>query len=113
MKKYAASLSLVGAALVLTSGLAHLLSQDPGWLPVANFVAGLVLVVVAGAVAPELLHQYGRWINALWGGIMVLAIAVLVNFLADRYPQRLDVTAGKLHSLSDLSVQSLEGLTLD
>jgi len=113
MKDNAASLSLVGAALALAGGLAHLLSQDPGWLPAANLVVGLLLVIVAGAVAPELLHQYGRWINALWGGIMVLAIGVLINFLADRYPQRLDVTAGKLHSLSDLTVQSLERLEIE
>ena len=113
MKRYAASLSLVGAALALTGGLAHLLSQEPGWLPAANLVTGLLLMVVAGAIAPELVQQYGRWVNALWGGIMVLAIVVLVNFLADRYPQRLDVTAGRLHSLAGLTVQSLGGLAID
>jgi len=113
MKSYTIPLSLLGAALVLAGGLAYLLNPEAGYGSIANVVVGVVLVIVAGVLNPDLFRQYGRWINAFWGGIMVLGIVAMVNFLADRYPQRLDLTEGKLHSLSDLSVQTLEGLEGD
>ncbi|MFH1570616.1 MAG: DUF4350 domain-containing protein [Gemmatimonadota bacterium] len=113
MKGYSAALSLVGAAFALTGALAYLVSSDPGWVPLANLGFGLLLVIGSAVANPQLFRQYAQWLNAFWGAIMVLAIVAMVNFLANRYPQRLDVTAGKLHSLSDLTVQSLEGLEQD
>ena len=110
MKGYSTAASLVGAVFALTGGAAYLLSDQPGWLPLVNVAIGLLLMVGAAATTPTLLRQYGQWLNAFWGGIMVLAIVGMVNFLAGRYPQRLDVTAGQLHSLADLTVQTLEAL---
>jgi len=113
MKSYTIPLSLLGAALVLAGGLAYLLNPESGYAPIANVGLGVVLIVGAGVVAPDLFREYGRWINAFWGGIMVLGIIVILNFMADRYPRRLDLTEGKLHSLSDLTVETLKGLDED
>jgi ABC-type uncharacterized transport system involved in gliding motility auxiliary subunit len=110
MKAYTTPLSLLGAALVLAGGLSYLLDPEAGYGAAAHVVSGAVIVVIAGVLNPDLFRQYGRWVNAFWGAIMVLGIVVMVNFLADRYPKRLDLTAGKLHSLSELTLQTLEGL---
>ena len=111
--KYSTPISLAGGALVLAGGLAWLLQQESGWLPLVNVALGVAGVVVAAVINPDLFRQYGRWINAFWGGIMVLAIVVMVNFLADRYQARLDMTEGQLHSLADLTVETLEGLEVE
>ncbi|SVD90269.1 uncharacterized protein METZ01_LOCUS443123, partial [marine metagenome] len=110
MKAYSILLSLAGAAIFLAGGLAYLLNPDEMWLVLVNVGLGLAAIVVAGLLNPDLFRQYSLWLNAVWGGITVLAIIVMVNFLADRYPQRLDATAGKLHSLSELTVESLQRL---
>ncbi|MEW6752297.1 MAG: Gldg family protein [Candidatus Latescibacterota bacterium] len=113
MKQYTVPLSLVGAALVLAGGLARLLSPEAGYASLANVVVGLAAIIAAGALNPGLFRQYGRWLNAFWGALMVLGIVAMVNFLADRYPKRADLTAGGLHSLSDLTVKTLESLDQD
>mgnify|MGYP001052846033 CR=1 FL=1 len=110
MKAYATVLSLVGATFLLAGGLAYLLNPEEAWLALADAGIGLAAVVAAGLLNPDLFRQYSRWLNTVWGGVMVLAIIVVVNFLADRYPQRLDATAGKLHSLSELTIESLQRL---
>ena len=110
MKPYAVPLSLLGAALILAGGLAYVLAEEPGVGILINVVVGLALVVVVGVLNPELFRHYGRWLNAAWGAVMVLGIIVMVNYLADKYPERLDLTAGGLHSLSDLTVATLAGL---
>ncbi len=113
MKALTTPLSLLGAALVLAGGLAYLLNPGAGSAALANVGVGAVLIIAAGALNPALFRQYGRWLNAFWGGIMVLGIVVMLNFLADRYPHRLDVTKGKLHSLAELSRQTLASLQQD
>ncbi|MFA6110318.1 MAG: DUF4350 domain-containing protein [Candidatus Latescibacterota bacterium] len=113
MKSFTVPLSLLGAVLALAGGVAYLLGPETGYPALANVAMGLALIGVAGAANPALLRQYGRWLNAFWGSLMVLGIAAMVVFLAGRYPRRLDLTEGKLHSLSDLSVRTLEGLTAD
>lgn len=110
MKRFSVPLSLAGAALALAGGLAYLLGPESGTLALANLGAGLALVVLAGLFNPELFRQYGRWLNAFWGSLMVLGIVVMVNFLGTRYHERLDLTAGKLHSLADLTIETLQGL---
>ena len=109
MKPYAVPLSLLGAALILAGGLAYVLAEEPGVGILINVVVGLALVVVVGVLNPELFRHYGRWLNAAWGAVMVLGIIVMVNYLADKYPERLDLTAAGLHSLSDLTVATLAG----
>ena len=111
LRNFAATLSMAGVALVIAGTLAWLLEgEEAGWLALANTLAGIAAVAAAGVLRPEMFRHYGRWINAAWGGIMVLAIVAMVNFLADRYHQRLDLTEGQLHSLADLTVETLESL---
>lgn len=110
MKRLSAPLSLAGAALVLAGGLAYLLEPESPALPLANLGAGVALVALAGVLNPELFRQYGRWLNAFWGSLMVVGIAAMLNFLGTRYHERFDLTAGKLHSLSDLTIETLKGL---
>jgi ABC-type uncharacterized transport system involved in gliding motility auxiliary subunit len=113
MKAYSKPLSLLGVVLILAGGLAYLISPDPEWGIFLNIGIGVALVVAMGVLNPELFRHYGSWLNAIWGSIMVLGIVAMVNFLADLYPQRFDLTAGSLHSLSELTIETLEGLTQD
>jgi ABC-type uncharacterized transport system involved in gliding motility auxiliary subunit len=113
MTRFAAAIGLAGGVLVLAGALGWLLAGEGNWVPAVNTGLGVLLAVVAGVLNPDLFRHYGRWLNALWGSLMVLAILAMANFLADRYPQRYDVTEGGLHSLAPLTVQTLEGLDTD
>jgi len=113
MKSYTIPLSLVGAALVAVGILGHLLGAGGEVLPWVNIGLGVVAIAVAAILDKELFRYYGRWLNALWGSIMVLGIVVMVNFLSNRYHDRLDMTEGKLHSLADLTVSTLENLSME
>ena len=113
MKAYSTLASLAGAALLAAAGLAMLLEPEAVWLPAVNAGLGALLVAASAILNPQLFRQYGRWLNAFWGGLLVLAILGMVNFLADRYPQRLDLTEGGLHGLAPLTVESLEALEKD
>ena len=108
MKDYAIPISLVGAALIIVGGLAYLISPDTGSTGLVNATVGLLLVVSAGFINANLFRQYGRWLNAFWGGIMVFGIVAMINFLSNRYAERLDLTEGQLHSLSDLTIETLQ-----
>ena len=113
MKAYTTPLGLIGAVLIAAGGLAYFLNQESGSAGLVNLGIGIVLVVVAGVLNPDLFRQYSRWLNAFWGGIMIFCIVVMVNFLGNRYPERFDLTEGKLHSLADLTVQTLKSLDQD
>ncbi|MBJ68193.1 MAG: hypothetical protein CME28_09325 [Gemmatimonadetes bacterium] len=113
MKDYAIPISLVGAALIIVGGLAYLISPDTGSTGLVNAAVGLLLVVSAGFINADLFKQYGRWLNAFWGGIMVFGIVAMINFLSNRYAERLDLTEGQLHSLSDLTIETLQNLDHD
>ena len=83
MKDYAIPISLVGAALIIVGGLAYLISPDTGSTGLVNAAVGLLLVVSAGFINADLFRQYGRWLNAFWGGIMVFGIVAMINFLSN------------------------------
>ena len=44
---------------------------------------------------------------------MVFGIVAMINFLSNRYAERLDLTEGQLHSLSDLTIETLQNLDRD
>ncbi|MEE3259706.1 MAG: DUF4350 domain-containing protein [Candidatus Latescibacterota bacterium] len=113
MREYTTPLGLVGAALVAAGALAYLLDPASSSAGLFNLLFGVVLVAVAGVLNPALFRQYGRWLNAFWGGIMVFGIVAMVNFLGNRYPERFDLTEGQLHSLADLTAVTLTGLDQD
>ncbi len=113
MRSYTVPLSLLGAVLAAAGAGAWFLGDGTGYAGMANVAVGLALVGLAGAANPSLLQRYGRWLNAFWGSLMVLGIVGMVVFLAGRYPRRLDLTEGKLHSLADLTVSTVAGLDRD
>ena len=113
MRAYSIPISLLGAALIAAGGLAYLIGDEPGWGAYLNLGLGALIVVVMGVLNPALFRQYGLWLNAVWGSAMVLGIVGLVNYLADQHPKRLDLTEAGLHSLSDLSVATVERLDQD
>ncbi|MCY4605317.1 MAG: GldG family protein, partial [Gemmatimonadetes bacterium] len=113
MKAYTTPLGLVGAALIVAGGLAYLLNAESGSIGLFNLALGTLMVAAAGLLNPALFRQYGRWLNAFWGGIMVFGIVAMVNFLGNRYPERFDLTEGQLHSLADLTVETLKALDRD
>ena len=73
---------------------AYLLNAESGSVGLFNLVLGALMVAAAGLLNPALFRQYGRWLNAFWGGIMVFGIVAMVNFLGNRYPERFDLTRG-------------------
>ena len=113
MKAYTTHISLAGAALAVMGVLALALDPEEAGVQLACIGAGVLLIAVCAAVNPALFKQYSSWLNALWGSILVLLIVVMVNFVTNSHPQRYDLTAGKLHSLSPLTVESLQGLDRD
>jgi len=79
-------------------------------------IGGLAAIAVYLLLRPEDVRRlftgrtarYGS--NALLLSVATIGIVVLVNYLANRYYTRFDVTAGNLHTLSPQSIQVLEGL---
>ena len=114
MKRHAGAISLLGGFILLagllTLALDFVLDRESTWIPLATLGCGAVLAAISGALEPELFRHYGRWINASLGGIMVFLIVAMVNFLGNRHHDRIDLTEGRLHSLADLTVETLKGL---
>jgi ABC-type uncharacterized transport system involved in gliding motility auxiliary subunit len=77
---------------------------------------GLLLIALYVALRPQDLQRalsgrsvrYGS--NAVILSVAVVGIVVLLNYLSTRYYKRIDVTEGKLHTLSEQSIQIVEGL---
>ena len=112
-KRYSAGISGIGGVLLVAGLLSTALRSSDTQLPLVVGVLGVLLVVVAAVVDTEMFKRYGRWLNAFWGTAMVLAIVGMLNFLGQRYSDRIDLTEGQLHNLADLTVQVLEGLDSD
>jgi|GEM_PF-62684 len=114
MKRHAGPISLLGGFLLLagflTLSLDFVLDRETSWMPLATLGGGVVLAAISGLLEPGLFRHYGRWINASLGGIMVFLIVAMVNFLSNRHHERIDLTEGQLHSLADLTVETLRGL---
>jgi ABC-type uncharacterized transport system involved in gliding motility auxiliary subunit len=52
-------------------------------------------------------------VNSFVTVLLVFAIVVVLNFLVSRYPQKLDLTKNKVHTLSDQTVKVVKGLKED
>ena len=113
LSRFGAAIAVAGGVLLTAGVLSMALASGDTVLPAASGVLGVLLVLLAAVVDREMFQRYGRWLNAFWGTAMVLAIVGMLNFLGQRYSDRFDLTEGQLHSLSDLTVQTLEGLETD
>jgi len=107
-------MSLLGGFVLLaglmTLALDFFLDRESTWIPLATMGIGAVLTAISGLLEPQLFRHYGRWINASLGSIMVFVIIAMLNFLGNRHHERIDLTAGQLHSLAELTVETLQGL---
>ena len=115
-KTYLSYLFLLGPILSIMGISARIVSGD--WSPVALglLIAGAVIIglwmLFLGSLA------CGFWgrrstqagTNAFIATISVLVILALVNFLAVRYPLRVDLTENQLFTLSPLSQQVVKNL---
>ncbi|NEQ20527.1 MAG: ABC transporter [Microcoleus sp. SIO2G3] len=115
-KTYLSYLFLLGPVLSIMGISARIVSGN--WSPVALglLIAGAVIIglwlLFLGSLAPGF---WGRrstqaGTNALLATLSVLIILGLVNFLAARYPLRVDLTENQLFTLSPLSQQVVKNL---
>ena len=113
IKRFSVGIAGAGATLLLAGLLSLGLSSGAHRVPLVVGGLGLACLFAAALVDPRMFTRYGRWLNAFWGTLMVLAIVGMLNFLGQRYTHRIDLTEGRLHSLADLTIQTLQGLQTD
>ena len=109
-------LAVVGGLLILAGISYYIIFQGFDTTARVITAAGILLIGVAIAIDPEALWGKMTTRNMLYGGnslaiaAIFIGILVLVNVLGNRRPERWDLTANKVLSLSAESVQILEQL---
>jgi len=98
--------------LCLALLFARVLYPELGWL---GIVLSVLLIAVIGALiqrnfAALKSRSVAFGVNSLVTVFLVLGILAVVNFIAYRYPQKLDVTKNKRHTLAEQTVKVLKGL---
>lgn len=100
------------ALLLLAIIFARAVYPELLWL---TMITGMLLVASLGTLVFK--HKsamksrtiaYG--VNSLITVLLVLAIVGVLNFLASRYPQKIDLTKNKVHTLSDQTVKVVKGI---
>ena len=108
--------AIVGVVAVAAGGILFLTIEETRNFAVSVLIIGisllfLALVLSPRAVAMFLIGRQGKYgANVVVMAVAFLAIAVLVNFLVFRNPNRFDVTATKILSLSPQTAQVLDRL---
>lgn len=107
---------VLGALTLLAGGTWYAITRTfDGWVR-GLLIAGIASIAVYALLRPQDLQRAltGRTVrygsNALVLSIAAIGIVVLLNYLANRYYKRFDVTEGNLHSLSPQSLQVLSEL---
>ncbi len=109
-------LAVLGVLLILAGGSYYVIFQ--GFDTTARIItaAGILLLGTAIAIDPEAIWGKLTTRNMLYGGntlavaVIFIGILVLVNVLGTRRPERWDLTAGKALSLSEETIQVLQGI---
>lgn len=114
-KKYWKYLFWLGPALVLMGVSAGLVSGNWEPVPLGLVIAGIVLIGLWLLFQARESNWWGRrstqtGTNALLATLAVLVILGLVNFLAVRYPVRVDFTETQLFTLAPQSRQLVRNL---
>jgi len=120
-QKYWKSLAWLGPILILLGCLAASISGKFGPLPLSILVTGVMLfglwLLFQGQLIEE--QQAKQWwgrrstqvgTNAIAATLSVLIILGLINFLAVRYPTRIDLTENQLFTLAPQSQQVVQSL---
>lgn len=114
--KYLSWLFWLGPILCIVGLTARVVANEWSPLIVGLFVAGLVIIglwlVFLGSLAPGFWGRRSTQVgtNAVIATIAMLAIVGLINFLAVRYGQRIDLTENQLYTLSPQSQRIVEKL---
>ena len=108
--------AVVGIVALLAGGAMYFTVEELQEFSVTVIVIGIVLVFLALVLSPRaiaifLVGRQGRYgSNIVVLTIAFFVIVLLVNFLLYRNPTRVDVTATRIFTLSDQTVQILEGM---
>jgi hypothetical protein len=108
--------AVVGVVALLAGGAMYFTVEELREFSVSVIVIGIVLVFLALVLSPRAIAiflvgrqgRYGSNIVVLTTAFFI--IVLLVNFLLYRNPTRVDVTATRIFTLSEQTVQILEGL---
>ncbi len=116
LKRYSSLIAYGGLILLSVSLMAYIVAQRVEiWAQVALVVGAallvLYLVVEAGRIHTSLTGRTARYgSNALLLSLAFVGIMVMVNVLSARYYGRWDVTASGQYSISEQTVNILQGL---
>ncbi len=105
----------IGLAFLATSGVLFLLGH-PRERSLVLLVLGVLFLALYAYLRPQQLRQAVTSRGARYGSnVLILSVAfigaiALLNFLSGRYNGRYDLTATKSQSLSELTIQVLQGL---
>ena len=108
--------AVVGVVALLAGGAMYFTVEEIREFSVSVIVIGLVLVFLALVLSPRaiaifLVGRQGRYgSNIVVLTIAFFVIVLLVNFLLYRNPTRVDVTATRVFTLSEQTVQILDGM---
>lgn len=113
MQKY---LFLLGLALTVAGLVAGLLTAQ--WLPIPSILLALGAILITFYIGVFLSRHRSFWqkrstqtsANAVIATVAVIVILGFVNFLAARYPLRLDLTENQLFTLSKQTQQIVANL---
>jgi len=116
MKKYLLVVGVLGVVLLLVGLIGYFVTGLFGRLPTILTAIGLALAIVGAAANARKLQgalstrsaKFG--LNAMMASVIVLAILVLVNFIAAQHKLRIDTTKSKQYSLSDQTRKVLKSL---
>jgi len=110
------ALLILGVLLLLFAATWYAIAKTAdGWVT-GLAIGGLISIAVYVALCPQDVRKFlgGRTVrygsNVVLVSIAVIGIVILLNYLSNRYYKRFDVTEGNLHSLSEQSIQIVEGL---
>ena len=109
-------LAVVGVVALIAGGAMYFTVEEIREFSVTVIVIGLVLVFLALVLSPRaiaifLVGRQGRYgSNIIVLTIAFFIIVLLVNFLLYRNPTRVDVTATRVFTLSEQTVQVLENM---
>ena len=108
--------AVVGVVALLAGGAMYFTVEEIREFSVSVIVIGLALVFLALVLSPRaiaifLVGRQGRYgSNIVVLTIAFFVIVLLVNFLLYRNPTRVDVTATRVFTLSEQTVQILDGM---
>ena len=108
--------AVVGIVALIAGGAMYFTVEELRDFAVTVIIIGIVLVFLALVLSPRaiaifLVGRQGRYgSNIVVLTIAFFAIVLLLNFLLYRNPTRVDVTATRIFTLSEQTVQVLDGL---